>query len=444
MTDALTLFRFPGLATTRMTLSPEALKEIMRGRIPDPSILNEEGMEPFFWSAEISNDRLDSYFTHMDITSLTNYAADATSGVSFLDSHEIDRRIGMSLNGKIEQVGDKYRALADFFTLPGINFAGKHTFASTTDFIRFVRGIGSDVSIGFHGGRYICDICGEPVWGRTECPHIPGIEYPVGDQGRDTVVATATIYDAHLAEVSAVYDGATPEAMILKIGEQARGGGLSDNARALLTRRYSLRLPDPTKIWAGVDLAKRSNGMDPIGNETPAEEVVDAVAEVTTETTEEETIRITAELEEIQFEELPEARVLKTVASYAGAPTNGTTEEAVRWMEQEIGTLRKVVTERDVRIATLEKEAADGRTYRADLIDETIADGTRAMGTAFDQASYREILQGLSLERIKAVRAGFIKQGDQRLPGGRVTTDTPQVPQPEPARAQAPAAMFMV
>lgn len=438
----LTLFRFPALATARMTLPADALKEIMRGRIPDPTILDEDGSDPFFWSAEISNDKLDFYFTHMDISSLANYATDATAGVSFVDSHEIDRRLGMSLNGKVEQVGEKFRAVADFYTLPGINFSGEHTFASTTDFIRFVRGIGSDVSIGFYGGRIVCDICGQPVWGRTECPHIPGMEYAVGDQGRDVVIATATVYDAHLGEVSSVYDGATPDAMILKISQQARDGALDERALMHLSRRYRLRLPDPRHVYGGVDLAKRSNPMSDtnpiVPDATQTTDIAQAAATATTST------ELTAVLEEVEinFEELAEARVLKTVASYAGAPTNGTTEEAVRWMEQEINKLRNTVTERDVRIATLEREAADGRTYRADLVDETLDEGTRAMGDAFDRDSYREILQGLSLERIKAVRSGFVKQGDSRFAGGRQTKDTPPTPQPQPNNI--PAGVYAV
>ena len=83
--------------------TPAQLTALARTKALDPSIFDDERFAPFFWTAEISNNRLDAYFTRMAPSSLKNYAEDAKRGVSFQDSHQTDgihRTFGQSLGAR--------------------------------------------------------------------------------------------------------------------------------------------------------------------------------------------------------------------------------------------------------------------------------------------------------------------------------------------------------
>ena len=128
-----------------------AMMDMLKGKMHDPSMM--DNMTPFFWSAEISNGNVDSYYTHMLPSTLTNFANDATAGVSFLNSHRHNELpLGRSLRGVYE--GD--RVVADFYTMPGLNLNG----VTTDDFITGIKtGLLSDVSVGFTSGQMWCDVC---------------------------------------------------------------------------------------------------------------------------------------------------------------------------------------------------------------------------------------------------------------------------------------------
>src|SRR4051812_47609407 len=88
-------------AETRATAAQ--LTKLAREKALDPSIFDDERFTPFFWTAEISNNRLDAYFTRMAPSSLKNYSEDLKAGISFQDSHQVDgivRTLGQSLTGR--------------------------------------------------------------------------------------------------------------------------------------------------------------------------------------------------------------------------------------------------------------------------------------------------------------------------------------------------------
>lgn len=175
---------------------------------------NRENNDDFFYfDAEISNTNLDSYHTRMEKeTTLNNFVEDAIRGVMLQDSHDYKK---LGYGNTIEAYLDNERVIATFEVPRGINFGGQLTFDSTDDFIMAVeRMLVRDVSVGFYGGREVCDIDGFDVWGwNTKCEHFPGQRYDI--EGKN-VTATATIKDSRLSEVSAVFDGATPEAQIIR------------------------------------------------------------------------------------------------------------------------------------------------------------------------------------------------------------------------------------
>jgi len=135
----------------------------------DPAIFEER--TPFFWTAEISNDGVDAYYTRMLPSTLQNFTDAARAGISFLNSHRHNELpFGRSLDGRMVEGGNRQRVLADFFTLPGLNLNG----VTTDDFIAGVRaGIVSDVSVGFHGGTHFCDVC-QQNYMSWDCPHVAG------------------------------------------------------------------------------------------------------------------------------------------------------------------------------------------------------------------------------------------------------------------------------
>ena len=131
--------------------------------------------------------------------------------------------------------------------MPGLNLNG----VSTDDFIRGVKtGLLSDVSVGFHGGKQWCDVCRQNYMS-WDCPHVAGMEYEI--QGGGKVVATVGVDNARLSEVSAVFDGATPDATIIKAERMIAAGELKPEAVRMLEARY--RMTFATKrSFAGVDL----------------------------------------------------------------------------------------------------------------------------------------------------------------------------------------------
>lgn len=373
-------------------LSTEQLKALIRADLGD--------IEPFFWTAEISNNRLDFYFGRMGESTLRNFAQDAIAGVSFLDSHN-DRNLGygQSLHGVFEAGGEHMRTVADFYTVPGIRFGSGLTYASTDDWMRAVQTrVVRDVSVGFYGGQSICDICGEDVWAidwenwRYECPHMPGLEYPIGEQGAQTILATFTVEDARLAEVSGVYDGATPGAAIEKAQRMIDAGEMPPEMVRRLEVKYRIKLPGAARSWPGVDLR---------GKQAPERTG--------------------------KMDELEQIRALMGELNATGE----TVIDQVRWLVEE-----------NARLAPL---ADDGRAYRVALTDAALAEGVRAMGDRFPQETYRTMFATAPLDHIRQLLESWGGQAAQVFTGGRQTEDAHTPPAAQERRErETPKAAYRV
>ena len=246
-------------ATDGGGFDPDTLLALAKQRAPDPSVFDD--LPPYFWRAQISSSRLDAYYTRMDpATTLRNFADDATAGVSFQNSHDTRQLgLGQSLQGRFigAQGNGVARTEADFYTIPNVRLNQ----VSTDDFINGVRsGVVRDVSVGFYGGEFQCSICNRDMMRDYACPHIPGMTYDPNkpddwrtDPNGET--ATATVKNARLAEVSAVYDGATPGAAILKAIGAAQDGRLTPQQARLLESRYRINLPSVRVTVPGADLS---------------------------------------------------------------------------------------------------------------------------------------------------------------------------------------------
>lgn len=352
---------------SRDTNLPELLKE---RNIFDEDILASH--PPFFFRAEISNDLLDSHFTHMSEKTLRNYVEDANRGVAFLKGHDWKSLpIGYSLSATYEDVADKKRAIADFYTITGL-------FEADDLIVRMKSGLLRDVSVGFHGGEMICDICHQDFW---DCRHWPGLKYEIkeGDVIRQ-IVATYTIDDAKLSEVSGVFDGSTPEAMILKAQRHAAAGLLSSKEIDILQQCYRVALP--SKKSFGVSHNQR--------------EVV--------------------KMDEKQFQ-----RIVGVLVDSGIVP-----EDQRSTVDDE--TLVVYVDKLAKRLQTVEPQAAEGIQYRKDLVEQALAEGVRAQGNEFDRALYETTLNASPLPVVKRMLADWKKVADAGLPAGRSTVQEDQTP----------------
>lgn len=327
------------------------LSDSLREKLKERDIELDEN-DLYFFRAEISNNLLDSHFTHMSERTLQNYAEDASNGVAFLRGHNWkELPLGYSVSAQYE-TGTKQRTVADFYTVPGMS--------DTDDLIKRLKaGLVRDVSVGFHGGRAICDLCGQDFW---DCRHFPGLKYEEKDGDTiKTQLATFTIDDARLSEVSGVFDGSTPEAMVLKAQRAAKAGQLTRQQVALLENQYRVALP-ATRTFA-VSQPKE---------------------------------------QEMEFDTTQVRTLLKVDSD----------EKIVEGIQ----ALQK-------RVAELEPQAKDGLAYREDLVQDALKEGVRAQGAEFDKPTYEEMLRTSPLTLVKRFRDDWKKVADKALPAGRSTTD---------------------
>lgn len=374
------------------------------------------GDNAYTFQIEASNLNLDAYYTHMTRKTLTNFAAAARAGVQFLDSHN-NRNLGYgrTYGGQVKVDATRQPsfvvpdgvelavappnqyayALLDVYTVPGIRFGGGLTYASTDDFIRAAEtGLASDVSVGFFGGNMRCDVCGNDYTDYRACSHFAGRVYGVGEGGARQVLATVAIDGAALAEVSAVYDGATPNASILKARAMAEDGLMDRETKQFVELRYKVDLPTG-QIYPVVKLN---------GRQHPANE------------------------ERVMDYELIVNEVRGILAETA-APDGEDVAAQVRWLIAENGRLQPL--------------ADDGRAYRADLVSEAMVEGVRAFGDGFSAETYRGILESASLDAVKRMTADWKAVGDKRFTGGRMVeneTPAPEVVEQQPRRVVPTAA----
>lgn len=377
------IFGFPAQVRAVQPANRESLLVLARQRAHDPSIFEE--LDPFFWDAIISTSRLDSYFTHMARSSLDNFARGSAEGVSFQNSHRWNELpLGASLTGRVEELESGIiQVVSDFYTLAGLQLNE----ISTDQFIRGVRsGVVRDVSIGWSGGQRTCDICGQSYW---RCPHFAGMVYEVEENGViRNVRATVTIENATLHEVSAVYDGATPGAVILKARTAAIEGRLQPKEVEQLERMYRAAIP-MARQFAGVDT----------GSAVPNQE--------------ERSVDLNSVLDKHKIGMGAEGEARAT-ALESRLSELMTAEGKLTAATEEVATLT-------ARVKELEPQAAEGAQYREDLIADALQQGVRAKGDTFDQERYEKLLRSpsSSLESIKLLRDDWAAEGNKRFAGGR-------------------------
>lgn len=387
-------------------LSDTDLLSLAKKSAQDPTIF--ETNAPFFWPSMISNDTIDAYFTHMDESSLRNYAQDATEGVSFQNSHRTrELPLGKSLRGQFIDSGDIKTVVSDAYTVAGMQINE----VSTDQFIIGVRaGVIHDVSIGFHGGDFLCDICNMSLFD-WDCPHIPGCTYEIADPNDDNkkspVVCTARVVDAHLSEYSAVYDGACPGAAILKAMQEMDGGRLTPKQARLLEDRYAserIRFAGSERNWSGSKFPK--------GEQSDNEERITDMGDDKKPETKAPVFVLTSDRALTELNGILKAAGLEAIRELK----TGDDETAL------VDNVRLIVAEN----ASLKLRAADGDVYRKDITDEANKQGVRALGETFKAEQYTDMFKAAPIASIRQMSVAWKEIGDKRIePGRKLGEDKP-------------------
>jgi hypothetical protein len=376
--------------------SQEQMLAVLRDHhVLDAEILTEA--PPYFWPAEISSSRRDSYDTAMDPeTTLKNFVEDSINGVAFCDSHtHSELAFGRSfaaifipqIASDDESIISPARVIAGFYTLAGL----KLNRVSTDDLIKGIRGgLTKDVSVGFKPGNgfmYRCSICSRDMMRDWDCEHIPGFTYETTIEATGQVVsrvAIAWIVNARLSEVSAAYDGATPQAMILKATLEAQAGRLPASARSFIESRCRLQLPARRASLSGI--SEKESRMEKTKEQLAAE----------TRAAETHTQNLTLVRSVLKQLKLDETESLEVA-------------EGVEKLRSEVVRLKPLAEERDA--------------LRKEIIDEALAEGGRALGDDFKEAEQRSLLELLPTSAIKTQRSNWASQAKGKLKGSRASSD---------------------
>jgi hypothetical protein len=203
-------------------------------------------------------------FMFLDGSTLRNIANDGRTGAAFMNSHRdgsmsapAELPMGRTFSGRYEEYRDgSRRALLGVYMLRGVQPNGASG-PSTDDLYRMIEGGQvSDVSVGLYGGERVCDVCGKELYsydresGEYICKHAPGTSRKMTDEQREAQkgrgvpdgLASYSLVNAHLSEVSAVFDGAVPGAGFRKALALSRGGFFSPAEAAQAKKAYATLL----------------------------------------------------------------------------------------------------------------------------------------------------------------------------------------------------------
>src|SRR6266404_1438230 len=381
-------------------------QEQLRAVALERAVFSEEDLQkfnPFFFPATISTNKLDSHYTQMAPSTLKNYATESDAGVSFLYSHDCDELIGRSMSGVFVGAQRDNVAHVDstFYVVPQLKLGA----VSSDEIIRAIETrVLRDVSVGFYGGQWTCSICGRDMMADWECWHIPGYMEEVEAAGKVTpTLCTATIEDAHLAEVSGVYKGSTPGAAITRATQEAERGRIRPEVRALIEQRYRIHLPEKRVTVPGHSEEKA---------------MLDQKKPETVPTRESEAPDTTEILTSV-----------RSIVKETGLSDDFATVDA---------GVRALVTE----VKRLTPLADMGRAYKADLVAEALAEGVRAHGAEFQQETYKRVLEGSELDVVKAMKADWASVAGERFKAGRKSADEVDPDPKTKAKTETPDAAY--
>ena len=162
----------------------------------------------------ISSGSVDGHGTYMTERTLKNFArALNDDSIQLKDSHKQTQGFGVSESGKYEDG----KVTGTFKVLKGLSLSDS-SYPSSDDFVKAVKsGLITKTSVGFSGGKWMCNICDEDALRSTSCNHWPKREYEVKVDGkREKKECVYGIDDSRLVETSLVSAGSNQDAVIIE------------------------------------------------------------------------------------------------------------------------------------------------------------------------------------------------------------------------------------
>jgi hypothetical protein len=238
----------------------------LKAQAQDASVFDEED-PPYIFDLVASTNAVDTYGTQMMPSTLRNYSKDGAAGVSLLYGH-VKRDIphGRTFDGSYHDarhpIGPHVRLSA--FMARNVTLNGR----DNNDLIRLVRmGQLADTSISFYGERIVCSLDGKPMLdlfdvlsggsSKDDCVHIPGMQY---DWQGERKTAIGQVEDAHLSEVSLVFDGSTPGAAVVKATRMVEASRLDRHTIEQVEKRFRTHIRGATRVFASATPQTRSVG----------------------------------------------------------------------------------------------------------------------------------------------------------------------------------------
>uniref|UniRef100_A0A6H1Z9V9 Uncharacterized protein n=1 Tax=viral metagenome TaxID=1070528 RepID=A0A6H1Z9V9_9ZZZZ len=171
-----------------------------------------------------ANDtNLTVYYYRLGHSSLRNFRKNLDAGeVPALVNHDPKIPIGRWLKGVVRKENDGHVLKAPVYMPKGLELDGYSTEHLAN---AYETGTLTDVSVGWADGKPICDICKKDVRD-PECKHWPGQPY---NDAKD--IATCTIENANLKEISFVWKGGLPGAEFLDYEQE--GEQMEDSLQIL-------------------------------------------------------------------------------------------------------------------------------------------------------------------------------------------------------------------
>lgn len=330
-------------------------------RINQMSHVQLSAEDVFVYQGIISSDAMDSYYTKMDAeTSLRNYANDLKAGTPLMTYHETSQSpIGRSFDSSIDVKEDGKTVVRGLF------YIVRHTKIngeSTDDLIRQIEtGTLTEMSVGFGGINlwYKSSYDGKDIY---ESRYYPG------DKDENGNLVYYYIMDATLREVSLVYKGACPDAVVERIRNDLPN--MEDAERQI--QKYE------TRFNVRIDMPKQRSKE---GKRMNIEEITRAV-----------------EKGDLQRGELLKALKVDAIT------------EGQRSILKELGEDASIET-----VRSLKEKAEIGERAFNEKLDELVK-ARVAIGQEFDQEKYKEQMRSMDVDFIEEQtrifedikKAGFI------------------------------------
>lgn len=315
-------------------------------RINQMSHVQLSAEDVFVYQGIISSDAMDSYYTKMDAeTSLRNYANDLKAGTPLMTYHETSQSpIGRSFDSSIDVKEDGKTVVRGLF------YIVRHTKIngeSTDDLIRQIEtGTLTEMSVGFGGINlwYKSSYDGKDIF---ESRYYPG------DKDENGNLVYYYIMDATLREVSLVYKGACPDAVVERIRNDLPN--MEDAERQI--QKYE------TRFNVRIDMPKQRSKE---GKRMNIEEITRAV-----------------EKGDLQRGELLKALKVDAIT------------EGQRSILKELGDDASIET-----VRSLKEKAEIGERAFNEKLDELMK-ARVAIGQEFDQEKYKEQMRSMDVDFIE-------------------------------------------